>query len=207
MSGSPERLAMFPLGTVIFPYSGVPLRVFEPRYVVLLEAVLSDQNTFGSVLIERGFEVGGGDVRSAVGTRLRVLAHQDLPDGHHAILVAGVERIRVIEWLEDDPHPWAVVEPFPDVDGEVIDLRAGVCSRLERMLAMASELGADTADVDLDVGEDPVAMSYQLAALVPVTALDSYALLCAPGPRERMQLAAGLLDDQIELIRLRLSGS
>lgn len=198
---------MFPLGTVIFPYSGVPLRVFEPRYVVLLEAVLSDQNTFGSVLIERGFEVGGGDVRSAVGTRLRVLAHQDLPDGHHAILVAGVERIRVIEWLEDDPHPWAVVEPFPDVDGEVIDLRAGVCSRLERMLAMASELGADTADVDLDVGEDPVAMSYQLAALVPVTALDSYALLCAPGPRERMQLAAGLLDDQIELIRLRLSGS
>jgi len=198
---------MFPLGTVIFPYSGVPLRVFEPRYVVLLDAVLSEQNTFGSVLIERGFEVGGGDVRSAIGTRLRVLAHQDLPDGQHAIVVAGVERIRVVEWLEDDPHPWAVVEPFPDVDGEVVDLRAGVCSRLERMLAMASELGADTADIDLDVGDDPVAMSYQLAALVPVTALDSYALLCAPGPRERMQLAAGLLDDQIELIRLRLAGS
>lgn len=207
MNGSPERLAMFPLGTVIFPYSGVPLRVFEPRYVALLEAVLSEQNSFGSVLIERGFEVGGGDVRSPIGTRLRVLAHQDLPDGHHAIVVAGVERIRVVEWLADEPHPWALVEPFPDVAGEVTDLRAGVCSRLERMLAMASELGADTADVDLDVGDDPVPMSYQLAALVPVTPLDSYALLCAPGPRERMQLAAGLLDDQIELIRLRLAGS
>ncbi|MEX0757792.1 MAG: LON peptidase substrate-binding domain-containing protein, partial [Acidimicrobiia bacterium] len=100
-----ERLRMFPLGTVIFPYSGVPLRVFEPRYQALLDDVLSEECSFGSVLIERGFEVGGGDVRSPIGTRLRVLAHQDLSDGHRAIVVAGVERIRVLEWLEDAPHP------------------------------------------------------------------------------------------------------
>lgn len=198
---------MFPLGTVIFPYSGVPLRVFESRYQTLLDAVLAEDCSFGSVLIERGFEVGGGDVRSPIGTRLRVLAHQDLADGQRAIVVAGVERIRIIEWLEDAPHPWAMVEPLDDPIEDIWDLRGEVCVRLERMLAMASELGADTADIDLEVGDDPVAVSYQLAALIPVTPLDSYALLGAAGPRERMRIAIEMLDDQIELIRLQLGGS
>lgn len=198
---------MFPLGTVVFPFSGVPLRVFEPRYQALADAVLEEQATFGTVLIDRGFEVGGGDVRCAVGTRLRVLAHQNLADGHRAIVAGGVERIRVLEWLEDDPHPWALVEPDPDMPETIDDLRPDVCSRLERLLAMASELGADTAGIDLAVEGDPVAVSYQLAAVIPVTPLDSYALLCAPGPRRRLQQAIAMLDDQIELIRLQLSGS
>jgi Lon protease-like protein len=198
---------MFPLGSVVFPYSGVPLRVFEPRYQVLVDSVLEEDSTFGSVLIARGSEVGGGDRRCDVGTRLRVLAHQDLPEGHRAIVAAGVERIRVVEWLEDDPHPWARVLPMSDEEQPSADLRSGVCNRLERLLAMASELGADTADIDLDVGDDDLAASYQLSALIPVNALDSYGLLCAPGPRHRMEMAIELLDDQIELIRLQLAGS
>jgi hypothetical protein len=94
-----------------------------------------------------------------------------------------------------------------DEEQTAADLRSGVCNRLERLLAMASELGADTADIDLDVGDDDLAASYQLSALIPVNALDSYGLLCAPGPRHRMEMAIELLDDQIELIRLQLAGS
>ena len=198
---------MFPLGSVVFPYSGVPLRVFEPRYLALVESVLSEKCSFGTVLIERGFEVGGGDVRCAVGTRLRILAHQDLEDGHRAVVAAGVERIRVVEWLEDDPHPWALVETMHEAEGDVGALRSEVCGRLERLLAMASELGADTADIDLEVADDPVAASYQLSALIPVTPLDSYSLLTATGPSERFERAVSILDDQIELIRLQLCGS
>ncbi len=61
------RLPMFPLGTVVFPYTAVPLRVFEPRYQHLLDDVLGGDRSFGSVLIERGSEVGGGDARFEVG--------------------------------------------------------------------------------------------------------------------------------------------
>ena len=198
---------MFPLGSVVFPYSGVPLRVFEPRYQVLLDAVLSEECSFGSVLIERGFEVGGGDVRMEIGTRLRVLAHQEIESGHRVIVAAGVERIRIIEWMNDDPHPWAVVEAAPDPTEDISDIRGDVRSRLEVLLTLASEMGADTAALDLDVGDDPVAASYQLAAFIPVTPLDSYALLSASGPRARMEMAVRMLDDQIELARLQLGGA
>ncbi len=199
---------MFPLGSVVFPYSAVPLRVFEPRYLDLLERVESGDGQFGTVLIERGFEVGGGDSRFDIGTRVRVVGSTDLPEGHRAIVVAGVERIRILDWLEDDPHPWASVETIHDTTEtfDVSDLIETVSNRLERVMALASELGADTSEVDLTVSQDPVAASYQLAALSPVVSLDSYALLAAVSVDERLELTIALLDDRIEIIRSELSG-
>ena len=54
---------MFPLGSVLFPHALLPLRIFEPRYQALLDSCLAGDGRFGVVLIERGFEVGGGEDR------------------------------------------------------------------------------------------------------------------------------------------------
>lgn len=202
------RLPMFPLGSVIFPYSAVPLRVFESRYLELMANVSAGSNEFGTVLIERGFEVGGGDARFSVGTRVRIVGSSDLEGGHKAIVVAGVERIRILEWLPDDPHPWARIEAIPEVTErfDVTDMIEVASSRLERVMALASELGADTSDLDLTVSQDPVAASYQLSALTPVTPLDSYTMLAADTVDERLELTARLLDERIEFIRAELGG-
>ncbi|MDH3706550.1 MAG: LON peptidase substrate-binding domain-containing protein, partial [Acidimicrobiia bacterium] len=58
---------MFPLGSVLLPHNALPLHVFEPRYRQMIETVLDDDRHFGVVLIERGSEVGGDDVRTDVG--------------------------------------------------------------------------------------------------------------------------------------------
>ncbi len=60
-------MPMFPLGTVLFPYALLPLHVFEPRYRVMIRHVMDSDHEFGVVLIERGSEVGGGDVRFDIG--------------------------------------------------------------------------------------------------------------------------------------------
>ena len=200
----PTKLAMFPLGTVIFPFSAVPLQVFEPRHLALLDNLGDDD--FGSVLIERGFEVGGGDARFEIGTRLRLMGASELDGGQRAIIVAGVERIRIVEWLDDDPHPWALVEPLPDII-ESFDVSSQIeaaSSRLETVMALASELGADTSNLDLSVSEEPTAASFQLAALTPVTPLDSYALLAATSVDDRLDLTVRLLDDRADIIRAEL---
>ena len=60
---------MFPLGTPLVPGSLLPLQIFEPRYQQMISDVLeSSEPEFGVVLIERGHEVGGGDIRSMAGT-------------------------------------------------------------------------------------------------------------------------------------------
>src|SRR3954470_22385328 len=98
-------MPMFPLGTVLFPHALLPLRVFEPRYRLMTERVLRGDREFGVVLIERGSEVGGGDVRFGVGTVARIVRSQPLPDGGYALATVGIRRLRVVSWLADDPYP------------------------------------------------------------------------------------------------------
>ena len=197
---------MFPLGSVIFPFTAVPLHVFEPRYHELVDAAVSQETTFGSVLIERGFEVGGGDQRFSVGTRLRVVG-DSTSDGARFIVVVGTGRIRVNRWLDDDPHPWAEVTDLPDDAGAPTpDALSGARQRLERLMAIVSEMGEDTSGIDLDVADDPVVASYQLAALTPVTPIDSYELLGVDDAGERVDRLCGMMDEQIELLRAGLGG-
>jgi Lon protease-like protein len=80
---------MFPLGTVLFPGGVVPLHVFEPRYRALTGYCLERDERLGIVLIERGSEVGGGDVRFRVGTRGVIARAQALPDGRWLVVVVG----------------------------------------------------------------------------------------------------------------------
>lgn len=196
-----ERLPMFPLGAVIFPFSTAPLRVFEPRYQQLLDHVVESDAPFGTVLIERGSEVGGGDQRFAIGTRLRVVDVAEMDDGQRLIVVAGLGRIKVERWLDDDPHPWAEVVDVPD-PVEPVPERLLVEARrhLKRLMTIVSQLGVETPPVDIDLSNDPMVASYQLASLIPVTPIDAYRLLAAADCRRRIDLCSQMLEDQIELI-------
>lgn len=196
----------FPLGTVLFPHMVLPLHVFEERYRRLARHVLDGDHEFGVPLIERGSEVGGGDVRSDVGTVARVVQAEELPDGRFGLLTVGVRRFRVRRWLEDDPYPRAEIEDWPDEDVAVqpaqIDHAVGV---LRRTLALASELGHPTPPLTLEVSSEPSAASFQVATLAPLGPLDKQALLRAPSAAERLALVVRALDELAELLALRLA--
>jgi len=141
-----------------------------------------------------------------VGTLVRVSGVADLEEGHRAMVVAGIERINVVKWLDDDPHPWAEVIPAPDEQVEDVGELLGEARRqLERVMALASELGADTAEVDLEVADDPVIGSFQIAALSPVTALDAQKLLEAGDARQRLELVIGFLAERVEILKAKLA--
>ncbi|MDF2444355.1 MAG: uncharacterized protein JWR01_2558, partial [Subtercola sp.] len=102
-----DTLPVFPLGSVLFPYMPLQLRLFEERYLVMLSKVLeSDPAEFGVVLIERGQEVGGGEQRFAVGT-LAQIAQLEAPEGHVVLVAVGTRRFVVDEWMPDNPFPEA----------------------------------------------------------------------------------------------------
>ena len=129
---------MFPLGSVLVPSGGLPLHVFEPRYRTLVHDCLARNWEFGVVLIARGSEVGGADVRTDVGTAARIVESAELPDGRWALVAVGVRRIRVQRWLEDDPYPRADVELAADEED------AGQYS--EEALDAALEAAAELAE-------------------------------------------------------------
>ncbi len=199
---------MFPLGTVLFPTLVLPLHVFEPRYRALVERCLDQPDPeFGVVLIERGSEVGGDDVRTSVGTVGRIVESQRFDDGRWAIAAAGVRRIRVRSWLDDDPYPRADVEDWPE-DEPVVPLHepyAAVRRLLRRTLALKAELGEQSAPATIELTDDPVVGSYQVSALSPLGTLDQQRLLGEAGAAERLAVLGDLLEEEADFLAQRLA--
>lgn len=185
---------MFPLGTVLFPHTPLAVRVFEPRYLVMIGRALDDDEpAFGVVLIERGSDTGGGDRRFAIGTMARIVEVDPRADDLHVAAV-GASRIAVERWHEDDPFPAASVTVLPELEwhDDLAPLRSHAEQTVRRVLARAAEVTDVRWDPDVELSDDPVHSAWQLAAIAPLGQLDQLRLLQAT-------TMGGLLRDLIDL--------
>lgn len=170
-----SEIPMFPLGSVLFPYTPLPLRVFEPRYLTMIGQLLEeDHPQFGVVLIERGHEVGGGDRRSGVGTMARLVSVAADAEVLHTVAV-GTSRFSVTHWLEDSPYPRAEVAELRELtwNDALTPLRTEAEAIVRRVLARTDS----PWDAETELSDDPLAASWQLAAIAPLGEYDQYALL------------------------------
>jgi Lon protease-like protein len=197
---------MFPLGTVLFPSAVLPLHVFEPRYRAMVGHLLDGgvEPELGIVMIERGSEVGGGDVRVDVGTLARIARAEELPDGRWALVTFGVSRIEVVEWLPDDPWPRALVADLQDVgEGSSADWTA-LQAEVRAALALAAELGDPVPAATMALSDDPALGSLQAAAVVGIGTFDQQQVLATSSVPERLTLVARLVAERRELLEARL---
>src|SRR4029079_5806144 len=158
-------MPMFPLGTVLLPGMVLPLHVFEPRYQQLVRDCLdAPPHEFGVVLIDRGSEVGGGDTRSDVGVIARILQVARLEATRFALITVGTRRVRVVEWLPDDPYPRADVEDWSDGDDACpTHLVSASATRSRRCAGLAVEMGDRVMVPEGELTGDPSADSFILA--------------------------------------------
>lgn len=207
--GDWRRLGMFPLSAVVYPHTQIPLHVFEPRYRALTRDCLAGDSRFGIVLIERGAEVGGGDQRMAVGTRAAITKAAALSDGRWLLIVQGELRIRVGEWLADDPYPLAMVEEWPS---QVDVISPSVLRRAEqsvrRTRGLLSESGATSAlAAETQFDADPEVASWQICGEAPLNMMDAQRVLCAKSTLERLDLLIALTEAmERDLHRMLASG-
>ena len=199
---------MFPLGMVHFPGVPLPLRVFEPRYRTLVAHCLDGDRQFGVVLIERGFEVGGGDSRFDVATMTSIVGAGISPDGMVHLQTVGTSRARVLRWLDDDPYPRAEVEDFPPfaVRGDDLVALAATEQRVRRALAMRAELGEPATPADVELHVDPDVAAFQLAAIAPLGPLDQQRVLGEEAPGRFIALLDALVAEAEEALEARLRG-
>lgn len=175
------ELPIFPLGTVLLPHMPLPLRVFEPRYLTMLSTILeAEEPAFGIVLIERGQEVGGDDVRMNIGTIAHVVDVGSDETGV-LLLVEGRERFVVDEWLEDAPFPHASVTRMPDLvwDEALADRLSDAERLVRRAIANATEWSEQPWSPDVELADEPLAATWQLAGVAPIELVDRVALLHA----------------------------
>ncbi|TXG92472.1 ATP-dependent protease [Rhodococcus rhodnii] len=212
-----ERLPMFPLGSCFLPGQRLPLHIFEPRYARLVEDALDEnpaEPTFGVVLIARGSEVGGGDERYDVGTLARIEAHVRAGDGRYELFCRTRSRIRVLEWLPDDPYPVARAEVWDDENtGTALASYewTGLVERLDHLYGLLGRL-ADLTGSDVPAAPELSRFTgglgerlYEIASYVPMGDADRQGILAAPGADERMRAVAETIENAVDMVQFRLS--
>ncbi|MEO6794375.1 MAG: LON peptidase substrate-binding domain-containing protein [Mycobacterium sp.] len=205
------ELPMFPLEWVLLPGEELSLRIFEMRYTVMVgDLMRSGDPRFGVVLIARGREVGGGEQRNGVGAMASITQCNELGGGRYAMRCLTGERIRVREWLPDDPYPRANIEPWPDEpaeslsDSEFHELEDRIVALQQRM-AMVRRRWVMPGRNSLLGGRrlrslDPTQRLYSLACRIPMGEADRYAVLAAPSLSDRM----AALHEAIETVAARV---
>lgn len=204
-TSEPTIRPVFPLGSAVLPGVVVPLRIFEDRYRALAEQLASDQSDrrFATVMIERGSEVGGSDTRTDVGCILEVVAMQHHPDDTWSLAAAATGRMRVVEWLADDPYPRAIVEAWPDqprppVTPSDVSL---LLDSVHRLADLADGVGLEIQTPDIDAVSTAGAL-WRVAAAIPIGDLDRYRVLAAPSAIQRFHLLMDLTRQQLEMLHL-----
>jgi Lon protease-like protein len=213
---TPEQieLAMFPLESAVLPNQDLPLRIFEPRYVALVRHCVDSGDPFGVVLISRGREVGGGDTRCDVGILSRITECVDHGSDRYSLRCRTGERIRVCEWLTDDPYPRATVKLWPDEPGDpvtsaqLLDVEHRVMALFERI---AEARGAQLPGRDVLLGYDEVGADdaglrlFALASRLPIGTADRYTVLSAPSAADRLAAVSEAVDAVAEMVEFQLS--
>ena len=202
---SMDVLPMFPLGAVLLPGQPLPLQVFEPRYLTMLRDMAAGAGRFGVVLIERGFEVGGGDQRFAMGCVASIEQVRPMGGGRVGLLARGLERIEVVDWLSDDPYPRAEVRRLPDLTWTADDAPelATTEATVRRALSVMSEYRQDVWPADVELADASVTRAWQLAWVAPLGALDQLTLLRSTSVSELLETTVRLTSEALELLPLQ----
>jgi Lon protease-like protein len=101
----PQRIPVFPLAkAILLPRAPLPLHVFEPRYLQMVDDVMSTSRMLGMVQPAGGEEEESPASRTAplrkVGCAGRITSYQELDDGRLLVSLTGIARFEVVEEVE-----------------------------------------------------------------------------------------------------------
>jgi len=193
----PKTLGVFPLtGVVLLPRGQLPLNVFEPRYLTLVDAALSGTRLVGVIQPTEHEDKVLKPALSAIGCAGRLTSYRESDDGRYLITLTGICRFRVAEELETTA-PYRMVKPdFTPFAGDLAPVGEGDFPR-DRLLAALRDylsrrdLKADWRSV---MGAEPETLVNALAMLCPFEPAEKQALLEAPGWIDRVSTLVALLE-------------
>jgi Lon protease-like protein len=195
------HVPIFPLPEVVlFPRTILPLHVFEPRYRRLVNDVLGGDKRFAVFLLKPAAEASGAAEAAPfeVGCLGEIVRAEALSDGRFNLLLLGLVRIRIAEFLTDVPYRvvGAALAPERVIAGQAPD--AGAEADFRRLVAryfrtvLGRSTGADLAGPSLE------ALVNTAAANLRVDACERQRLLEAATLARRMARVAKRMAEQLE---------
>jgi Lon protease-like protein len=192
----PQVIPVFPLdGSLLLPRGQLPLNIFEPRYLNMVDDAIAGDRIIGMIQT-----FGGTRARpmlAPIGCAGRVTSYAETSDGRYLITLTGVMRFKVVNEL-------SVQTPYRQIRADYAafeeDLRGpgddSIFDRHRFLAALKAYLRRHSLDVDWETAEaaPEEALINSLSMALPFEPAEKQALLEAPDLGERREALTALLE-------------
>jgi uncharacterized protein len=195
----PRRLKVFPLpGALLLPHAELPLNIFEPRYLAMIEDALAGDRLIGMIQPDHDdADLAGAPTLKQVGCAGRISSYAETPDGRILITLSGICRFAIVSELASD-KPYREVEAsyadfaedLAEAEGDEGVDRSSLLKVFRDYLA-ANDMSADWDQVRAASTE---ALVNTLAVLAPHEPRDKQALLEAKDLKSRADVLIALTE-------------
>ena len=208
---SPEIPAILPIlslkDTVVFPLTVFPLAVGQERSIRLIEDLIQAGGPrLVGLVAQKNSEIeqaGVGDSYT-IGTVATVHKLLKVPDGTIRLAVQGLEKMRIVEYIETDPYLKARIEILQDAEETGVEVEAlmrNSVSLFQRLVALVPQIPDELLVTAINV-EQPRQLAYLIATSVRMELEQRQAILEAPSVQAKLEQLNAFLTKELEVLEL-----
>ena len=204
---SPQVLPILPLrNSVFFPGGVLPLAVGRQKTIALIKDAVRDEKVIGVVTQVRAEdEDPGADGLYTVGTVARIVKLLKMGEDNYSLVVQGISRFRVLEFVQFTPYLKARVELIPEEKpGDDVELEALAINlkKLAReVIEMMPEIPAAATELVESISH-PGHLADLIVANIDVSLEEKQRVLEKIDLKERMKLVLELLNRKREILKI-----
>lgn len=203
----PTELPILPLrGLVVYPQTAVPLTIGQARSIRLVDEVMAGDDRLIGLVASRNpdLEAPGPTELYSIGSVAIVHRMFRAPDGTIRLVVQGLTRFRLVEFLQEDPFLRAKIELIPETVEEGLEIEAlarNARSQFEHIAEMVPSIPREMVASVLSI-EDPLQTVYTIANFQRMDLDDAQKLLEMGSTLEKLHRLAAILAREVEVLEI-----
>jgi ATP-dependent Lon protease len=203
----PSVLPILPLrGVVVYPQTAVPLTIGQPRSIRLVDDVVTTEPRLIGLVASRNPELETPEPKDLYSVGTVAIVHRlfRAPDGTIRLVVQGLARFRVKEYVQLEPYLKAQIELMPErveEGAEIEALARSARSQFEHIAEMVPSIPRELV-VSILALEDPLQTVYTIANFQRMELADAQAILELDSAAEKLHKLVSILAREIEVLEI-----
>jgi ATP-dependent Lon protease len=202
----PATLPILPLrGLVVYPFTAVPLTVGQPRSIKLVDEVMSSDRLIGLIATkQQDIENPGPNDLYTIGTAATIHRMFRAPDGTIRLVIQGIARFKITEFIQQEPYLKAIIEPHPEINESSLEEEAiarNVRDQFQHIAEMIPSIPAELVGSITSI-QDPLQTAYTIANFQRMDLEDGQNLLELDSSLEKLKTLVTILLRESEVLEL-----
>ena len=202
-----EIIPLLPLkATVILPHTLVPLAAAQERSLKLIDAVMQGDRMVAMVMQKDDQQDNAGpDDILGIGTVATIHQMMRVPDGTMRLAVQGMERMEILEIVEETPFLKARVRRTPETADDSVEIEAlarNAHELFERTVGLVQHLPDELLIASMNALDDPVHLTYLIASNLRMESTERQQVLELEDVGEKLKFLIGYLTKELEVLEL-----